>query len=418
MTIFARRFICLSQAGVNGMGGGGAVVLQLTGDSGIATAVANNINVLGNGAAAPASLANSGMFYTGTPGNLQTTIRYLNMPKTTAAGLGILYANSVRFMHNYTGVAGFNTFLGEFSGNLTMTNAINNCMIGLAAGLSLTLGSRNSTVGQSSMQLATDAVDCSALGWNALHSLTTGPYNTAVGSGALSSLTTGLGNTAIGMDAAASAGINLTSNENYNLLLNNQGVTGESNAIRIGNAQNNFSAGGKTYIKGIYGNTLASNNTYSLVAVNGTNDQIGYLGLATNGQIPIGSTNAAMVLNTITAGSGITVTNGAGTITISSSGADLLAYTNVNTTPYVVLTGDEFLGVDCSGAAITIQLPDAPSTGRVYIIKDRTGSANTNAITVTTVGGAVNIDGATSYTMNTQYASIQLLFDGSTYQIY
>lgn len=40
---------------------------------------------------------------------------------------------------------------------------------------------------------------------------------------------------------------------------------------------------------------------------------------ATNGQLPIGSTGADPVLATITAGSGITVTNGAGTITIANS---------------------------------------------------------------------------------------------------
>ena len=41
---------------------------------------------------------------------------------------------------------------------------------------------------------------------------------------------------------------------------------------------------------------------------------------ATNGQIPIGSTGADPVLGTITAGAGITVTNGAGSITVAGSG--------------------------------------------------------------------------------------------------
>ena len=42
---------------------------------------------------------------------------------------------------------------------------------------------------------------------------------------------------------------------------------------------------------------------------------------ATNGQLPIGSTGADPVLATITAGTGISVANGAGTITISASGS-------------------------------------------------------------------------------------------------
>jgi len=45
-------------------------------------------------------------------------------------------------------------------------------------------------------------------------------------------------------------------------------------------------------------------------------------------------------------------------------------YTLVNTSPYVIAGSDAFLGVDSSSIAITIELPDAPSTGRVYIIKD------------------------------------------------
>ena len=44
------------------------------------------------------------------------------------------------------------------------------------------------------------------------------------------------------------------------------------------------------------------------------------LGQATNGQIPIGSTGGDPVLGTITGGSNITVTNGAGTISIAATG--------------------------------------------------------------------------------------------------
>lgn len=47
---------------------------------------------------------------------------------------------------------------------------------------------------------------------------------------------------------------------------------------------------------------------------------INNLGVATNGQIPIGSTGADPVLATITAGANISVTNGAGSITIAATG--------------------------------------------------------------------------------------------------
>lgn len=46
---------------------------------------------------------------------------------------------------------------------------------------------------------------------------------------------------------------------------------------------------------------------------------VNFLGPGTDGQIPIGSTGITPILATITAGAGITVTNGAGSITIAST---------------------------------------------------------------------------------------------------
>jgi hypothetical protein len=119
----------------------------------------------------------------------------------------------------------------------------------------------------------------------------------------------------------------------------------------------------------------------------------------------------------ITAGNGVTVIGSAHTLTIQSTGANS-TYTNVNTTPYVVLSTDVYLSVDSSGGAITIQLPNAATLSRTLDIKDRTGSAATHNITVTTVGGAVNIDGATSFVMNTAYQSISVIGNASTYEVF
>lgn len=86
--------------------------------------------------------------------------------------------------------------------------------------------------------------------------------------------------------------------------------------------------------------------------------------------------------------------------------------------PYTVLTTDQFISADVTAGAITIRLPNAPTTARVIIIKDKAGLANTSNISVTTVGGVVKIDGQTTYTMNVNYQSISLIFDGTAYEVF
>ena len=142
------------------------------------------------------------------------------------------------------------------------------------------------------------------------------------------------------------------------------------------------------------------------------------LGAATSGYLPIGSTGADPVLAPLTPGTGISITNGAGSITIAATGTTNLTYTNVNTSPYVVLSTDEYLSVDCSSIAITLEFPNAATSGRAYIIKDRTGSAATHNITLQSVSGAVNIDGATTFVMNTNYESANLMGNGTTFEVW
>lgn len=138
----------------------------------------------------------------------------------------------------------------------------------------------------------------------------------------------------------------------------------------------------------------------------------------TNGQVLIGG-GAAPIWTSITPGANIAIVNGANSITISANtGAETIRYTGVSTTPYVVLGTDDYLGVDTSVLAITIELPNAPATGRIFIVKDSNGNALTNNITVTTVGGAVDIDGSTSQIISSDYQSIQVIFNGTFYEIF
>jgi hypothetical protein len=126
---------------------------------------------------------------------------------------------------------------------------------------------------------------------------------------------------------------------------------------------------------------------------------------------------------TFTAGTGISITNGdgtAGNTTIASSGTTTLTVTSVNfaASPYTVLSTDQFIAVQSSGGAITIRLPNAPGTGRTYIIKDANGAAATSNISITTVGGTITIDGQTTYTLVSNYGSISVIYDGANYEVF
>jgi hypothetical protein len=128
------------------------------------------------------------------------------------------------------------------------------------------------------------------------------------------------------------------------------------------------------------------------------------------------ATPVAGVLN-VHGGMGIEVTGAGNTVTIESTGV-FYRYINVNTTPYFVLETDVYLSVDTSTIPITILLPDGALLGEPYIVKDRTGNAATNNITITTVSDITNIDGGTSYVMDTGYQSISIIGNGTSYELY
>lgn len=86
--------------------------------------------------------------------------------------------------------------------------------------------------------------------------------------------------------------------------------------------------------------------------------------------------------------------------------------------PYTVTATDEYISCDSSGGAITILFPNAPTQYRQWVVKDRTGSASTNAITLTTVGGIVTIDTLTSQTLAGNFDAVNLLFNGTSYEVY
>lgn len=127
----------------------------------------------------------------------------------------------------------------------------------------------------------------------------------------------------------------------------------------------------------------------------------------------------ASIINIVGSG-GITTSAAGNTVTINGSGEQIISIKALDHTdsPYTVLTTDYYFTCNVSGGVLQIELPNAPTTGSVWVVKDATGSCAANNITVTTVGGAVNIDGAVTFVMNTAYQSAHFVFNGSTYEVF
>jgi hypothetical protein len=95
-------------------------------------------------------------------------------------------------------------------------------------------------------------------------------------------------------------------------------------------------------------------------------------------------------------------------------------YTSVvGPTTYVVLSTDYYISCDSTAGAITLQFPNAPTFKRLWVVKDRTGNAAVNNISLTTPGGTVTFDGLTTYVMNSNFQAVNLLANTTpTYEVY
>jgi trimeric autotransporter adhesin len=111
-----------------------------------------------------------------------------------------------------------------------------------------TVGSHNTAIGQGTL-VPNDGDDNTAVGYLAMNSNTVGSANTAIGSGALIA-NPGDNNIALG------AGAGQNTDGSFNILIGNSGVSGESQAIRIGSDQTD------AYISGVYTATATDRPVY------------------------------------------------------------------------------------------------------------------------------------------------------------
>jgi hypothetical protein len=366
--------ITVGQGTIN-LEAGAAVPTTFTGNSGVATPAANNLNVV---------TANS-------------TVQFVGSGSTLTQDFGLS-----------------NLFMG---GPNSITVGTGNVCIGLNSGDSITSGINSTALGTESLQAATIANNNVAIGVRTLRACT-GNDNTFVGTGAGEALTTSINNTGVGLTALATETTGLYSTAiGYRSLFNQNGgarncAIGTDSGLSITTGVNNTCLGSFTYgnnaspTTGSYNIMVGQGAGYFLTGSNSSNILIGEL---------VGNSGDNNVIRIGTQGTG----NGQQTQcylagVLNTVSGRVVKVTTPGGYPYTTLTTDYVILVDTSAARTITPLAN-PVTGTTYRIKDSVGSASTNNITVTPSGK--NIDGAASFVMNVNYQSIDICYNGTEWSI-
>lgn len=364
----------------------------------------------------------------GTPGTSTLTI---NATGGTGTITSVLTANATPqfVLTGTTETVDFglsNLILGDSGTHIT--SATENVGFGASSLAALTTGTQNVAIGNFSLLILTSGGFNTCVGNPAGQSITTGSSNTFIGAGSGSDTSTGSFNTCVGF----SSGSALNPGDSSNILIGAGAAPAGSNRIIIGLQGSAPTEQNFCQIAGIVGVTVANPE---LVTINSATGQLGVAPGTLVGQTITGNDGNALsptAGNWNIFGDGVTAsgvstagniwTTGTGsTLTVQPTQAQFMTnYTSVaiGASPYTALATDYYISVVSSGGAITIKLPNAPTTNRLFIIKDKSGNATTDNISVTTVGGAVTIDGQTTATIDSNFGSLQLLFNGTSYEIY
>jgi|HubBroStandDraft_3_1064219.scaffolds.fasta_scaffold224564_1 hypothetical protein len=155
------------------------------------------------------------------------------------------------------------------------------------------------------------------------------------------------------------------------------------------------SSGVLTSCTGLPVGTGLATATDSAVLVSGSTGTPVWSSTMTNGQVIIGSTSGTPVAATLTAGSGISIANSTGSITISSSSAELIWAAN-SSASISAAVGNGYI-LTHSGAT-TVTLPTTFAVGSVI------GIAGTSSSWTMDLGAATNII-AFGNTYSTSFAS-------------
>jgi hypothetical protein len=296
-------------------------------------------------------------------------------------------------------------------------------------GLSSTSGADyNVAVGHDALLNNTSGFYQVAIGFETLKANTSGNYNVAIGVQTLGANTTGVRNVAIGANCL---GVNTTGGNNmaFGFQTMIQSTTGSDNVAIGSQSLNTLTTGGSNIAIGKESGRLVSgggnNNTPSESIYIGQDTRASAAG--NSNEMVFGHTAIGQGSNTVTLGnSSITKTFLRGNTmvnTTTDNGVDDLQVNGsisgigfkqayVTKTGAYTATNDDYV-IDCTSGTFTVTLPASSGrTGRILIIK------NSGAGTITVDGNASEtIDGAATYSLSVQYATIQIISDGTNWKI-
>lgn len=200
----------------------------------------------------------------------------------------------------------------------------------------------------------------------------------------------------ISVGTTLTTGLILESDTNGNLVIK----TGPSATTAA-----TFNSGGTAVISNLSATTFTATSLTLTSPVPIGSGGTGLTSTPTNGQLLIGN-GTGYALATLTAGSGMTITNNAGSITLAAGGLPAVIVTS--STAISAVAGNHYILTATSTATVT--LPASPTISDTIYVTNA-GSLTTNVI----ARNGKPIQGiAEDMTLNSLYASAQLRFTNDT----
>lgn len=106
--------------------------------------------------------------------------------------------------------------------------------------------------------------------------------------------------------------------------------------------------------------------------------------------------------------------NGTGGTRAAFASGGYIGAISTKTAQYDVTQNDYTILANTTSGSFSVRLPNAPATGSIFNVKK---IAAGNTLTITTPGGTVTIDGATSVNVTANNQNTQVQFDGSNYRV-